>query len=100
ILDVKTPGSGECGANHWPNLALLKPGDEVKFIVCDRDDFLWSVEVIRRHRLHERVPVLVGPSHGQVALDELAAWVLESRLPIRLQAQLHKVIWGPSRRGV
>lgn len=100
ILDVKTPGSGESGANHWPNLDRLRPTDEVKFVVCDRDDFLWSAEVIRRHDLVERCPVLVAPVFGRVEPADLAAWVLESRLNVRLQLQLHKLLWDPEARGV
>jgi 7-carboxy-7-deazaguanine synthase len=100
ILDLKTPGSGEVEANLWSNLDRLKPIDEVKFVLCDRDDFRWAVEVIRRHRLTERVPVIVGAAHGQVHATELAEWVLASGLPIRLQLQLHKILWEPDRRGV
>jgi 7-carboxy-7-deazaguanine synthase len=100
ILDVKTPGSGEADANYWPNLDQLKANDEVKFVVCDRDDFDWSVAVVRRHGLLERVPVLVGPAFGRVAPRALAEWILEAGLPLRLQLQLHKVIWEPDRRGV
>lgn len=100
ILDLKTPGSGEVAANHWPNLGCLKPTDEVKFVVCDRGDFDWALEQISAHRLIERCPVLIGPVHGRVAPADLAAWVLESGLPLRLQIQLHKVLWDPAARGV
>jgi 7-carboxy-7-deazaguanine synthase len=100
ILDIKTPGSGEADANFWPNLDRLKPGDEVKVVVCDREDFSWAMEVVRRHRLAERVPVLISPVFGAVEPAELASWVLESGLPLRLQIQLHKVLWEPDRRGV
>lgn len=100
ILDLKTPGSGEALANYWPNLDRLRPTDEVKFVICDRADFDWSVQVIRSHRLAERLPVLVSPSHGKVEPAGLAAWVLESGLPIRLQLQVHKLLWGPRSVGV
>ncbi len=100
ILDVKTPGSGEVAANVWQNLARLRPHDEVKFVVCDRADFDWSVEVIRRERLHERVPVLLSTSFGRVTPTELATWVLETGLPLRFQLQLHKQLWDPDQRGV
>jgi 7-carboxy-7-deazaguanine synthase len=100
ILDLKTPGSGEEGANDWANLDRLRPHDEVKVVVCDRSDFLWAEEIVRRHRLLERAPVVVGPSFGQVDPTDLAAWVLESKLPFRLQIQLHKILWEPTRRGV
>lgn len=101
ILDVKTPGSGEAAANHWPNLDRLQPGrDEVKFVICSREDFDWSVDVIRKHRLHERSTVLMSACHGQVEPTDLAAWVLEAALPIRMQVQLHKILWGADTRGV
>ncbi len=100
ILDLKTPGSGEAAANFWPNLDRLKPTDEVKIIVCDRPDFEWAAETVRKHELTERCPVLVGASFGRVEPAELAAWVLESRLALRLQLQLHKLLWGAETRGV
>jgi 7-carboxy-7-deazaguanine synthase len=100
ILDVKTPGSGEAGANDWANLGRLRPGDEVKFVVCSRDDFDWAVAQVRAHGLTDRCPVLIGPVHGRVAPAELAAWILEAGLPLRLQLQLHKLLWGPDARGV
>lgn len=100
ILDIKTPGSGEVAANFWPNLERIKATDEVKFVVRHRADFDWSVERIREHRLAERCPVLIAPVHGEVRADDLAAWILETRLPLRLQVQLHKVVWGPETRGV
>ena len=95
ILDLKTPGSGEVEANLWSNLALLKPIDEVKFVVCDRSDFDWAVEQVRAHRLTDRVPVLVSAVSGQLDPADLAAWILETRLPLRLQVQLHKILWHP-----
>jgi 7-carboxy-7-deazaguanine synthase len=100
ILDLKTPGSGEVEANLWSNLALLKPIDEVKFVVCDRADFDWSVAQVRTHHLTDRCPVHLGPAFGRVNPTDLAAWILESRLPIRLQLQQHKILWDPSARGV
>jgi 7-carboxy-7-deazaguanine synthase len=100
IMDIKTPGSGEVAANYWPNLKLLKPIDEVKFVVSDRADFDWSVNCIVRHKLAERCPVLIAPVFGKVDATELARWILESRLPLRLQVQLHKLLWEPNARGV
>jgi 7-carboxy-7-deazaguanine synthase len=100
ILDVKTPGSGEIAANEWGNLRRLKSTDEVKFVVCNRADFDWSADVIRTHGLCEVCPVLVSAAYGQVNPTELAAWILESRLPIRLQLQQHKILWDPTARGV
>lgn len=100
ILDLKTPGSGEVAANHWPNLPRLKATDEVKFVVADRYDFQWACACIAEHRLAERCPILMGPVFGKVTPAELAGWILDSGLPIRFQLQLHKVIWSPDARGV
>jgi 7-carboxy-7-deazaguanine synthase len=99
IADVKTPGSGEVATDlAW--LDALAPHDEVKFVVTSREDFDWSVEVVRRHRLDERVTVLFSPSWGAVRADALVAWLLASGLRARLSLQLHKVVWGPDVRGV
>jgi 7-carboxy-7-deazaguanine synthase len=100
ILDLKTPGSSEVEANLWANLDRLKPTDEVKFVICDRNDFDWVVSTVRAHNLTDCCPVLVSPSFGQVDPHELASWVLDSNLPLRLQIQLHKLVWGPETRGV
>ncbi len=100
ILDLKTPGSGEVEANVWSNLERLRPTDELKFVLCDRDDFDWAVNVVREHRLTERCPVLFSAAFGQVNPTDLAAWILESRLPVRLQLQQHKILWDPQARGV
>lgn len=100
ILDIKTPGSGEEAANVWSNLDRLKPIDEVKFVLCDREDFDWAVDLIRRRDLLKRCPVLVSAVFGRLSPTELAAWVLESGLPLRLQLQQHKILWDPNARGV
>jgi 7-carboxy-7-deazaguanine synthase len=100
ILDLKTPGSGEVASNLFENLPKLKPIDEVKFVVCDRLDFDWAVEQIRTFDLCSKVPVLIGAAHGRVDPIDLASWVLDSGLSIRLQLQLHKLLWGPMTRGV
>jgi 7-carboxy-7-deazaguanine synthase len=100
ILDVKTPGSGEVAANVWENLARLETGDEVKFVVCDRADFEWAVAQIRAHRLLDRCPVLLSAVSGRVDPTALASWILETGLPLRLQVQLHKILWDPTARGV
>ena len=100
ILDLKTPGSGEVEANVWSNLKRLRPTDELKFVLCDRADFDWAVNVVREHRLTERCPVLFSAAFGQVSPTELAGWILESHLPIRLQLQQHKILWDPNARGV
>jgi 7-carboxy-7-deazaguanine synthase len=99
IVDVKTPGSGEV-TTDFAYLDRLEPHDEVKFVVCSEEDFRWSEQVVRRHRLTERVEVLVSPCFGRVKLEDVARWLLESGLEARLNLQLHKVIWGPEARGV
>ncbi len=99
ILDVKTPGSGEVEANVWSNLDRLKAIDEVKVVICDRRDFDWAADLIGARRLTERCPVLLSASFGQVNPTDLAAWILETRLPVRLQLQQHKILWGPKARG-
>jgi 7-carboxy-7-deazaguanine synthase len=100
ILDLKTPGSGEVEANLWSNLARLKPSDEVKFVLCDRRDFEWAIAQVQAHDLTSRLPVLFSTAFGQLNPTELAAWILESHLPIRLQLQQHKILWDPAARGV
>jgi 7-carboxy-7-deazaguanine synthase len=100
ILDIKTPGSAEVDANIWGNLDRLKPIDEVKVVVCNRADFDWAVEIVRSRGLAQRCPVLFSAAFGQVDPTELAGWILESRLPVRLQLQQHKILWEPTARGV
>ncbi len=100
ILDLKTPGSGEVEANVWSNLERLRPTDELKFVLCDRADFDWAANVVGEHRLTDRCPVLFSVAFGQVNPTDLAAWILESRLPVRLQLQQHKILWDPNARGV
>ncbi len=100
LLDVKCPGSGMAEHNLWDNLELLTPLDEVKFVISDHDDFAWSLQVIREYHLAGRLPLLISPVFGEVPAQEAAAWILKSRLPLRLNLQLHKYIWGPEARGV
>jgi 7-carboxy-7-deazaguanine synthase len=100
VLDLKCPGSGMGGHNYWANLELLTPRDEVKFVISHRDDFLWALEVINRHGLTQRVPVLISPVFGALPPREAAAWILASGLNLRLNLQLHKYLWGPEARGV
>jgi 7-carboxy-7-deazaguanine synthase len=97
ILDIKPPGSGESARNRWENLALLRAQDEVKFVLQDRDDYDWALEVVRRHDLATRCPLLFSPVHGQLSPALLSQWVLQDCAPVRLQVQLHKIIWGEER---
>jgi 7-carboxy-7-deazaguanine synthase len=101
IVDVKCPGSGEAARMHWPNLDLLRPRDEVKFVIRDRADYDYAKDVVSRYDLTTRVAaVLFSPVHGVLAAADLAAWILADRLPVRLQLQSHKYIWGADVRGV
>jgi 7-carboxy-7-deazaguanine synthase len=100
IVDVKAPGSGESARMHWPNLERLKPTDEAKFVLADRADYEWSREVVRERRLAERCTVLFSPVHGVLDPGRLGRWILEDGLPVRLQLQLHKLLWPEATRGV
>ena len=100
ILDVKCPGSGEAANNRWQNLDDLRATDEVKFVLANREDYEWARRVVEERRLHEVCPVHFSPVSQSLEPAELAAWVLADRLPVRLQLQLHKLLWGPDTRGV
>jgi len=100
IMDLKAPGSGQVAANRWANLELLRSKDEVKVVIASREDFEWAADVVRLHRLAERCPVLFAPAWGLVEPRQLVEWILAERLPVRLQLQIHKLIWDPSARGV
>jgi len=94
IVDLKTPASGEMARNLWANLDHLTQRDEIKFVLCDRGDYEWARAVLQDHSLALRSPVLFSPSFGQLEPRQLAQWILEDRLPVRMQLQLHKVLWG------
>ena len=94
VIDIKTPESGEAARNRLANLEVLRPTDQLKFVICSREDFEWSREFVRTHDLARRCTVLFSPSYEQVAPSALAEWILEARLPVRLQIQLHKLLWG------
>jgi 7-carboxy-7-deazaguanine synthase len=101
IVDVKCPGSGESARVHWPNLDVLRPTDEVKFVVAHRHDYEYAKDVIDRYDLTRRCrAVQISPVFGELPPAELAAWILEDRLPVRLQLQQHKYIWDPLARRV
>jgi 7-carboxy-7-deazaguanine synthase len=97
VMDLKTPGSGEVDRNRYENLGVLAHHDQVKFVICDRADYQWAREIIGRYRLDVVCEILFSPSHGQQDPAELAEWILEDRLPVRLQLQLHKQLWGNAR---
>jgi len=100
IVDLKTPDSGEMQRNDWSNLSRLGPRDEVKFVIQSRRDYEWARDVLRTHRLAERVQVLFSPAWESPARTELAQWLLADALPARLQLQLHKILWPGVERGV
>ena len=100
IMDLKCPDSGEEAGNCWQNLEVLKPRDEIKFVLASRRDFDWALSVIQRHDLARRFTILLSAVFGRVQLIDLANWLLESRLQVRMQLQMHKFVWEPDQRGV
>lgn len=94
IVDIKTPGSGEESKNHWENLAWLNAQDEIKLVLCDRADYEWAREILRTRGLEKIAPVSLSPVWETLPPTDLAQWVLEDRLPVRVQVQLHKILWG------
>jgi 7-carboxy-7-deazaguanine synthase len=94
VVDIKTPASGEVERNRWENLDALTARDQLKFVICNRDDYEWSRAQLVERKLNERAMVLFSPSAAQLPAVDLAEWVLADRLPVRLQVQLHKVLWG------
>ncbi len=94
VMDIKTPGSGEAEKNRFENIAHLKPDDQVKFVLCHRADYDWAKSTITQHALAQHCELLFSPSHGELNPTQLADWILEDRLPVRMQIQLHKYLWG------
>ena len=94
VVDVKTPGSGEERRNRYDDLTLLRPEEQIKFVICDRADYEWSRDKLASLKLDERCQVLFSPSAEQLPARQLADWILADRLPVRFQMQLHKVLWG------
>ncbi len=99
IVDIKTPGSGEVDKNRWENLPLLTPDDEIKFVITSEADYRWAVALVNEKKLAKSAPVLFSPAFNEVRVEQLAAWILRDRLNVRMQVQLHKIIWG-EKRGV
>ena len=93
IMDIKTPQSGEVDKNNWENINLLKNDDEIKFVICNRDDYEWSKRIIEKHMIHDKYKVLMSPTTGLMEPRTLAEWILEDSLPVRFQIQLHKILW-------
>lgn len=94
VMDIKTPGSGELDRNRWENLEHLKPEDQLKFVLCDRGDYEWARDMLSEHDLTRRVSVLFSPAWGQGIDQRLAEWILEDRIEVRFQMQIHKILWG------
>jgi 7-carboxy-7-deazaguanine synthase len=101
IMDLKTPGSGECARNLWSNIAHLEKRDEVKFVIGSREDYEWSRDQVREHDLTARCgTVLFSPIFGRIEPRQIVEWILADKLPVRFQLQMHKFIWEPRARGV
>lgn len=94
VMDLKTPASGEQSRNRMENLEYMTAHDQLKFVICDRNDYMWAQEIIIRSELAERCEILMSPSFGQQDAAQLADWILEDHLPVRFQLQLHKILWG------
>ena len=94
IVDLKTPASGEVDKNLYGNLQHLTTNDQVKFVICDREDYQWSKEKLTEYKLNDQCEVLFSGSYGEIQTSQLADWILEDQLPVRLQIQLHKYLWG------
>ncbi len=94
VMDLKTPGSGEKEKNRLANLPYLKKSDQIKFVLCNREDYQWACNIITEHRLAERVQLLFSPSWEQLNPTLLADWIIQDRLPVRFQLQLHKILWN------
>jgi 7-carboxy-7-deazaguanine synthase len=97
VVDVKTPGSREAARNRIENFASLTPRDQLKFVICSREDYEWSKTFLQEHSLSGRCRILFSPSHYEVPPTALADWILADRLPVRFQLQLHKILWGDTR---
>ncbi len=100
IMDIKTPRSGEADKLNVENIGLLKKTDEVKFVITGREDYLWAKDMLERYSLDKRCPVLFSPACGVLNPDTLASWIIKDRLPVRLNLQMHKYIFGMDKRGV
>ncbi|CAH1903711.1 7-carboxy-7-deazaguanine synthase [Candidatus Nitrotoga sp. HW29] len=94
VLDIKTPASGEVTKNLWSNLTALHTHDEIKFVLCDESDYMWAKQVLREHNLAGKYTVLFSPAQDQLSPTVLADWILRDHLTVRLQVQLHKLLWG------
>lgn len=94
VMDLKTPGSKELDKNLYSNVEFLNPHDQVKFVILDQEDYQWTKQIIKQYELEQRCHILVSPCHNHLPIAKLADWILADNLPVRLQLQLHKYIWG------
>ncbi len=94
VIDIKTPASGEVEKNRWDNLALITANDEIKFVICDENDYLWARTMLVQHHLSDKCEVLFSPAQGSLNPTQLADWILRDSLPVRFQVQLHKILWN------
>lgn len=94
ILDIKTPESGEESKNYWDNLNFIHLKDEIKFVLCSREDYDWAKKIINQYKLSEKCDVLFSPVYQKLNITDLGDWILEDQLPVRMQIQLHKLLWG------
>lgn len=94
VVDIKTPASGEVEKNHWENLPLLTAHDEIKFVLCDENDYRWARQIMGQHQITGKCAVIFSPAHGMLNATHLAEWILRDRLPVRMLLQLHKLLWS------
>ena len=94
VVDIKTPASGEAEKNRWENLLLLSRHDEIKFVLCDENDYQWARQILQQHNLAEKCAVIFSPAHGTLDATQLAEWILRDCLSVRMLVQLHKLLWG------
>jgi 7-carboxy-7-deazaguanine synthase len=97
IMDIKTPGSGESEKNLFSNIAHLSRGDQIKFVICDESDYLWSRQIIEQEVLADSLEILMLPAYGEQNPVDLAEWIVRDKLPVRFQMQLHKQLWGDAK---
>lgn len=94
ILDLKTPASGEMSKNLYENISHLLPHDQVKFVICNKEDYEWSKAILQQYQLNQKSEILFSPSYTDIKARDLAQWIIDDNLPVRLQIQLHKYLWG------
>ena len=94
VVDIKTPASGESAKNRWENVGLLTKHDEIKFVLCDENDYQWAKQILQQYQFARICPVLFSPAHNTLNATLLAEWILRDRLPVRMQVQLHKILWN------